>query len=338
MTGTLERYPGLADWLGDRTDHPVRRMLDDGRWPPAVTDRVYELARAIEAAAPPGWEGKQREFQQLPDRRALWSLRVELLVAAALIRAGVSFEFGFSKPDVPWPDLIVNDPNLVGPGRSLGIEVTVRAPFGPWALVEELEDALADANLAVVVTLDYHPEPVLIPRAARTAIVNKTVAVARRGDGSFTRRIFEATDDRPALDVTVAVRAGALLPDGPQVQLPTFFPVVPLSEHMDHVGLEVQDALKDERKWRQAEAMPTVLVVDVARVGRGGFIRPARVWAQLLPEIVPEGYPFIATVPLVHRPERNDMEWALTVQSGAPAGVLDMLSNVTGALGLPPTT
>ncbi|MBL7495270.1 hypothetical protein I6A84_25950 [Frankia sp. CNm7] len=53
---------------------------------------------------------------------------------------------------------------------------------------------------------------------------------------------------------------------------------------------------------------------------------------------MPEGYPFIATVPLVHRPERNDMEWPLTVHPGAPAGVLDVLCNVTGALGLPPTT
>ena len=48
----------------------------------------------------------------------------------------------------------------------------------------------------------------------------------------------------------------------------------------------------DEQKARQAASMPTLLLVDIARAGVG-WIRPERIWAQMLAARLPESTTFI---------------------------------------------
>jgi hypothetical protein len=89
----------------------------------------------------------------------------------------------------------------------------------------------------------------------------------------------------------------------------------------------------DEQKANQAASMPTLLLVDVARTGLS-WIRPERVWAQMLAARLPENTPFIGAAVMVPRLDSPTVEIAMAARPNAAATEESLLRTLAGQLGL----
>jgi hypothetical protein len=144
-----------------------------------------------------------------------------------------------------------------------------------------------------------------------------------------------ATQDRPALTVGVEVLAAPDSPGGSRI-VRWGPPGSPLDSHLADVEDAVRRAIDDPRKQLQAAAMPTLLVIDVARTGKG-WMRPEDVWAQRLVELLPSSSPFIALGVIIPRLDSDEPPWGLAVRETVPPHDRAVLAKLTGALGLTPT-
>lgn len=98
MFATAESHPYLWRWAEPRAD----KLWIQDDLAPYYLDELEWLFRAIETAAPPGWELKRRAFQTDTSEQGLKGQYLEFVLAAKLIDAGLSIEF----PDRP--DIVVN--------------------------------------------------------------------------------------------------------------------------------------------------------------------------------------------------------------------------------------
>ena len=184
--------------------------------------------------------------------------------------AGVLFEFSVDHPD------------LVLTGAVGGVEVGTRALDSPRALHEELELRMASQpDLLIMLTFDDRPLKLGVERvqeivediAGRTyseATTNLRVEDAGLTIGITTGTGFESTQ--------VVMNFGSELTD-----------------HLAEVEREIDNKLAEKR--RQAEKMPTILLLDFSRVGVA-WLRPGSVWLPVLRSKL-SGEPFAAGLGLM---------------------------------------
>jgi hypothetical protein len=249
--------PGsLAAWMVDANpEHPLHR--------PGIRIEIIvaldEIIRSLELVQPLRLGQKRKAFQQIKALDQLSEQRAELLAASLLARAGVGFEFANDHPD------------LVLHGGTSGIEVGSRTVDStPWDIHEKLELRLSDQQgLLIVLTFDDRPLKLGVEQVAQ--IVDRIVEKAI--DNPTTGLRFEGAK----LSVGFSPDSGF---EGCQVMLNFGNQIgALLTDHLAEVDREVDNVIVKKR--RQAQKIPTVLLVDVSRLGEG-WIRNGSVWVSVL--------------------------------------------------------
>jgi hypothetical protein len=233
-----------------------RHPLADLDLPDDVLGSLDEILGLVEQAQPARIARKRQAFRGMTQLRELLEQRAELLAASLLVRSGVPFEFAADHPD------------LVIDGGRCGIEVTTRRLDDRRALHGLLELALQGLDLQAVLTFDGRP--LKVGEATVDRIVGQVVDGVREGQTSFR---FED------IGLTVGVVHDVGYPDGQVVVSGAAVTGSQLTEHMAQVEREVGNAVV--RKRRQASAMPTVLLVDISRLGEA-WLRPGSNWTGAL--------------------------------------------------------
>jgi len=227
--------------------------LNQAEMPAWFLEALNEILQSLEDVQPLRLSQKRDAFRALRSFSALLQLRAELLAASLLARARVQFEFAADHPD------------LVLAGAAGGIEVGTRALDSPRALHEELELRMADqADLLVVLTFDDRPLKLGVERVKQ--IVED---VAGRTYREPTTLRFEDAG------LTVGVTSGTGF-ESTQVVM-NFG--VELTDHLAEVEREVDNKIAEKR--RQAQRIPTMLLLDFSRVGVA-WLRPGSVWLPVL--------------------------------------------------------
>jgi hypothetical protein len=226
-----------------------------------IAQALETILHDVEAAAPAGIRFKRTAFKQETNDNLL-NLRVELLAASLLARAGIGFDFGR-----PHPDLVCH-------AEALGIEVATRNRDVVRVLHDRLEEALAELGIDVMATIQFDHAPLWIPEDQTNGIVDAVVSAAQRGDLNVS---FSEHGLRVGLFPEASTPAGRVFYNrGGE-----------LGSYMEAIEREIQN--KVEEKRRQAGRMPTVLLIDISRLGMG-WLRPPEVWAnQLANRFLPPG-------------------------------------------------
>ena len=244
--------PSLAAWMdGAPTEHPLHRP----DIPSEFLSVWDEVLRPIEATQPLRIARKKEAFRKIRTFPQCMEQRAELLAASMLARAGIKFEFASVHPD------------LVLTGASCGIEIGTRAIDDPRSLLEEIEGrtlGLGDRKISLM----FDGRPLHFGATRLIEVANEVVALAATGPGEL--RFGD-------LGLTVAIEN--VRSEGVEVSMNTQRLGSELKDHMAEVEREVDN--KSIEKRRQAGAMPTVLLLDISRVG-DSFIRSPDVWAQVL--------------------------------------------------------
>ena len=183
--------------------------------------------------------------------------RSELLAASLFAHAGIAFEFAKDHPD------------LVFAGGDWGIEVGSRAIDDPWSLHAEIKhQTVGLAGLQIILTFDGRPLHLGSGRVVE--IAEEVAAVARRGPGSLR---FDA--------VGLTIGIGATPFDAVRVSMSGQRLTSELKDHMSEIEQEIDNKIDEKR--RQAQKMPTVLLLDISRVG-DALLRLPAVWTDVLKE------------------------------------------------------
>ena len=248
--------PVLERWLnGASASHPMRRST----MPDWFLDTMETIIAPIDAAQPNRLPTKIKAFRTLTADSHLLEQRAELLIGSLLARHEVAFEFAQDHPDYVLAD------------GSLGIEVGSRAIDGPWALHNRLEELLATSGSDLCVDLSFDDRPLKLG-AARIAEIaeqilnspsDQAVATARFEDIGLSAMLRKEPSELLSR-VTITFAGGLGLP---------------LASHMADIERELGNKVAE--KTRQAQKIPTILMVDMSRVG-GGWMRGAEQWIPSL--------------------------------------------------------
>jgi hypothetical protein len=278
-----EALPSLRRWLAGRDRHPLRWFFQAPPslevpagvlylwWRSPVLAVVDGFISTLERASIPGLEAKRKQFRALPSvsletvaesdlrsRDKLSELCAELAVAAALVDAGVQFRFNTGRgPDILLPET----------GKATAaLEVGSRSPEGLSSLAMEVLFALQSRNIVADVRLSADSGPPLaIRQIVRLDVAQWIVGEAARGATIEVSRTVA-----PGCELRIEVRPG----EGAEPNVLTTSGIPADSPHGARVAAEVaMRVLRDERKMRQAELLPTVLVVDVTRCDSVSAIR-----------------------------------------------------------------
>jgi hypothetical protein len=256
-------YPALRRWLRSaRADHPFD---PDGICLPEAARALDQILADLDAANPKNIGRKRAAFKR-ENNDNLLNLRVELLAGSLLARNGIGFDYG-----EPYPDLVCR-------GEGIGIEVATRSRDALRTLHAKLEQALADAEIDVAVFLHFDEAPLWIPEDEIADITNAVVETAARGEPS--NRHFPAQKLRVSFSPGGATLAGRVFYNTGAL----------LTPHFGEVEREISNKL--EEKVRQADLMPTVLLLDYSRLGRS-WLRPPAVWANVAAELLKSAPDFV---------------------------------------------
>src|SRR5262249_45448474 len=162
------------------------------------------------------------------------------------------------------------------------IEVTTASPQGVRNLHDELEAALVAEGMKATVNLRFTEQPLRIGPAVRERIIDAVLGSVRQGGRQQCTFAIPQGAGEPTVTVTAEI-VPVGLPSGEPSVTWSGFPVTwdcdsPLLDR--HLSLAEDAAIaasQDPRKVKQAESMPTILVVDLARAGVG-WLRPIRTW------------------------------------------------------------
>lgn len=287
METTRRERPTLWSWMQRAgTEHPLADDLEStdpflGR----TLDIIEVILSQVVTAAPERLGTKKSEFRNLRSEQGLLDFRTEMAMAAKLYRA--EFAFAFGKSGEPSPDL-----HLVHNG--LGIEVTAKTSDGVPYLYDEIEAALEGAPRASV-HLRFSQFPVRMQASHRKALVDQILPAARVASETRKGAVVEVafTDSRNAGSITVAadILPVPTLAFGLRITMESTEPMLtPTMQRMEEVVLSVLDS---PPKARQGRSMPSLLVVDIARLGNA-WLRPLSVWAGALAHLLSADSPFLA--------------------------------------------
>jgi hypothetical protein len=286
----------LRSWVGDRAVHPLRELVnaaDGDSTPAAIACAAWdELLSQVEAAAPNRWQGKRKEFRGQSTFNETLSEHSELVLAAWLARAGIEFEFG--QPGQPQPDLVL-------PEWGLGIEVGSRTLNDAQLLEDEIRAVVELSPAPEHVQVAYDTRPLAIRATARAKIVDKV----RRGM-EVNEEAVPAHGNHPPIGVRIT-----RTPASGASTVTTSVDSTLLTPHLLEAEAEIRSTvIKNPGKIRQAESMPTVLVIDIARCGFA-WLRPLPMWQQALERLLDEDDPYIASAVMVTGPGSDtQLAWA----------------------------
>jgi hypothetical protein len=151
--------PTLDAWLASApTTHPWRTA------DPGVADALEHVLATVERAAPTRLASKKRTFAKDVVEANVLNLRVELLVAALLAEAPLSFEFGGP-----------GEPDIRVAGTDW-LEITTRTKDHLRLLHDELEAAIDGSASAATVNLRVATRPLAIPKAIRDGICSRILS------------------------------------------------------------------------------------------------------------------------------------------------------------------
>jgi hypothetical protein len=256
--------------VGANSGHP---LIEPWMWPPFL-DATDQITAILEQAQPLRLSRKRDAFRALRSFDALLQQRAELVAGALLARASIEFSFAADNPDL-----------VLGHGRY-GIEVGTRAIDSPWAIHDQLELRLA-GRAGLHVALRFDQQPLKIPEAEVSRVVD---AVA---DHEYARPTTTLRFDGAGLTVLVTKDVS----ENPSRVVVEFQSQsnYELRGHMDEVEREIDNKMAEKR--RQAQKMPTVLLIDVSRVG-WAWLRPGSVWTSVLHEKL-KGQPYVGLAIMV---------------------------------------
>ncbi|MFJ2833698.1 hypothetical protein ACIPC1_40195 [Streptomyces sp. NPDC087263] len=103
--------------------------------------------------------------------------------------------------------------------------------------------------------------------------------------------------------------------------------------HLTDAENEVLAVLEDKQKVRQAESMPTVLLIAAARTGMA-WIRPPHVWAQRLAMRLPNTTPFVGIGVMAPTLTDPDVGISLGVRANLSDKDRRAVDELVGRLGL----
>lgn len=312
-TVRVDRRPSLARWLDGATpEHPLALQMQEPGFQDLL-DRLDELFRQLDVAAPQRLDGKRRDFRALTDQGRWHDLLSELLFARWLIEHRVHFDFGAAGS--PQPDLIL-------PTHKLGIEITRRE--------RRPERELRRALYRELKGHPRRPKPVLLlsahPLSVRQKVLDSIVEEVRRslarGESHVYAVLRPGRDGHPATTAEIDLYGGwsAL----PRVVYKDS------SARLDVTLLDIEDliltCLEDKRKSRQGAAMPSVLVVDISDLPQPAWLRPNRIWASRLAALLQREHSYSAVAVMfasVWEPPRFAMGIGRHAQPQTVANLLD---------------
>ena len=244
--------------------------------PPFFRDGLAAMITELEAAAPAGLADRRTAFRQQgqitktgalsPLQRQevgmdqLLEQRAELLVGVKLVRAGVLDRMGKETPDFEcrWQQI------------EFGVEVTTRArPEAGSAMHDLLEKGLQDGpdvsvTLTRTDTLLFSEDPGKTASIADQVIASIKELVAAAAGQPVSGRI-----PIPDLGLTAMVHDGGPV-SGPGMRV-TYEPLLTGGQwdyHWKMAALQIKDTV--EKKGRKTYALPSILVLDVSRLGYAG--------------------------------------------------------------------
>ncbi|KOG29518.1 hypothetical protein ADK35_02170 [Streptomyces viridochromogenes] len=288
-----------------RQDHPLRDYFDQAvrsgvpESDASIFSAAFEdIIGALDKAQPQQLSSVRGEFRRARTFDDLLIVRAEMVAGAKLARAGVPFDFG-RRNGAPEPDLVLRE-------IDLGIEVKARRLDGLRDLVDELEDALAGIDPPVLVHIRPDSQPLVIKADVRAKVVEETVQRVRSGNlGTVVTEVDQSWAARKRLLLSIGIYQADDLPNGSRVVTTNGFWGAEPEPHLVDAENQILAVLGDQQKIRQAESMPTILLVDAARTGMA-WIRPPQVWAQRLAMLLPDTTPFIGIgvmIPSLHDPD-----------------------------------
>jgi len=260
-----------AAWTG-----PNGQLLHEPWVPPFFRDGLSALITELEAAAPAGLADRRTAFRrqgQTTATRKLSSLqrqemgmeqlldqRAELLVGVKLLRAGVLDRISEETPDFEcrWQR------------TEFGVEVTTRArPEVGSAMHDLLEKGLQD-GLDVGVTLTRTGALLFSESPDKTArIADQVITSIKELVAAAAGQPVSGSIPIPELGLTAMVHDGGSVP-GPDMRV-TYEPLLTddlWDYHWKMAALQLKDTV--EEKGRKTYAPPSILVVDVSRLGYAG--------------------------------------------------------------------
>ncbi|CAG7614113.1 hypothetical protein [Actinacidiphila bryophytorum] len=324
-------FPSLAAWMAATpAAHPLRDLFDAAdesdhptSFRRSILQAFDDVIRTLEEAQPMRLAGPKRDFVKARTDDDVAIVRAELVAGAKLARAGVAFDFG-PRNGSPEPDLILRSANL-------GVEVKARRLNGLKDLEQELEAALDEIDAPVIVHLFCTERPLVIKKPVREAIIKETVDRVQSGQrGTAITRLEQRWAATPVLDLGIRLFDAGPFGAGSRVVVENGFE---LSGHLQDVSAEVLAVLADEQKINQAEARPTILLIDMARTGLA-WMRSPQVWATCLADLLPDSTPFVGVGVMIPTLDNSDVPIALALRKNAQAEALDAAKKLAFDLGL----
>jgi hypothetical protein len=214
-------------------------LLHDRQIPSWFRDGLAALIAELEAAAPPGLADRRTAFRQQgqtakikvlsPELRAetamnqLLDLRLELLVAVKLIRAGALTKISKETPDFEcsWQ------------GKEFGIEVTTRARLEVGSAMHKLLERGLSSGPDIGVTLIRSGKLLFSEDPGRTAVI--------------ADRVVTAIKERAAAAAGRPVTGSIPIPE------------------LGLTAMQIKDPI--ENKGRKTYGLPSIVVLDVSRLG-----------------------------------------------------------------------
>ena len=320
-------FPRASDWLdGAGPTHPLLELIaihgEDAELVRSVLAQDEELISRLVAASPNRMPTVRRSYKNAASQSQYLEVRAELVVARKVLLAGIDFEFG-QVGRAPQPDLLLESPYPA-------IEVTSRRIDGIRDLHDELEEALELEGLPCTVQLHCDEDPLGIKEQQRQDIVRQTVGRAKTaawGRQSYVLENSWATTSAVHLAVDL-INAPPLVP-GLRVTMSSG-PL--LTGHLLDAGREVLAILDRKAKRAQARDRPTVLLVDVARLGRA-WLRHLGTWIAALEEDIPVDCPYIGLGVFVQTLGSSDITIGLARRSSLTAEEAQAISDLAAHLG-----
>lgn len=260
-----------AGWTGQ-----AGHLLHEPWVPPWFGDGLAALITELEAAGPPGLGDRRTAFRQqgqvagfgvlsaLQGRESGWAQlleqRAELLVGVQLLRAGVLRRMGKETPDFEcrWQR------------TEFGVEVTTRArPEAASAMHDLLETGLQEGpDVGVTLTrtgkLLFSEDPVKTATIADQVLTRiREMATAAAGQPLSCRIPI------PELGLAAMVHdGGPVSGPGMRVAYESLLTRDQWDHHWKMAALQIKDTV--EKKGRKAYTLPSILVLDISRLGYAG--------------------------------------------------------------------
>jgi hypothetical protein len=245
---------------------------------PLFRDGLAALISELEAAAPPGLADRRTAFKkqgQIAKPAVLSPLqlqevgmdrlleqRAELLVGVKLLRAGVLERIGKETPDFQcqWQQI------------KFGVEVSTRARAEVGSAMHDLLEKGLDDGPDVGVTLTRTGALLFSEDPAKTAgIADRVIASINELVAASAGQPVSGNIPIPELGLTAMVHDGGPI-SGPGMRV-TYEPLLTDDQweyHWKMAARQIKDRV--EEKGRKIYALPSILVLDVSRLGYVGLV------------------------------------------------------------------